>query len=128
MHGLQNGSHNTTFCTQIEYLWTSSGNFSASQPFQCLIVSIIKGFEGLRLEFTLHNYHHTLTFYSQVVKILAPGPYVSHQEYNNLPEPTCGIKIASNNVTIIRINISLTTSVITSTYQYGLVDNTNDSK
>ena len=53
--------------------------FTASQPFQCVIISIMNGWRRWRLEFTLHNHHHTLLFESQRVKILALGPYVSHQ-------------------------------------------------
>ena len=52
------------------------GQFTASQPFQCLIISIMYSFAGLRSEFIFHNQRHTPTFESWVVTILAPWPYV----------------------------------------------------
>ena len=48
--------------------------FTASQPFQCIIISIMNGWRRWRLEFILHNLHHTPAFESQVVKILAEFP------------------------------------------------------
>ena len=71
----------STFCTQIEYVHTDSWQFTASQPFQSLIISILNGCARMRLEFTFHNQHHTLIFESQVVKILLQGPYVLHQDW-----------------------------------------------
>ena len=53
--------------------------FTASQPFQCLIISIMNGWRKWRLEFILHNGHHTPAFESQVVKVSVPGPYISYQ-------------------------------------------------
>ena len=38
------------------------GQFTACQPFQCIIVSIMNGFASLRFEFIIHNRHHTPTF------------------------------------------------------------------
>ena len=38
------------------------GQFTASQPFQCLIVSIMNGCARLRFEVIMYNHHHTLTF------------------------------------------------------------------
>ena len=45
--------------------------FTASQPFQCLIVSIMNGFARLRFEFITHNQCHTPTFELWVVTISA---------------------------------------------------------
>ena len=47
---------------------------TASQPFQCLIVSIMNGFARLRFEFITHNQCHTPTFELWVVTILAQVP------------------------------------------------------
>ena len=46
--------------------------FTASQPFQCLIVSILNGCTRLIFEFAIHNHHYTLAFESWVMKIRAP--------------------------------------------------------
>ena len=37
-------------------------NFTASQPFWCLIISIMNGFARLRFEFVVYNHHHTPDF------------------------------------------------------------------
>ena len=47
------------------------GRFPASQPFQCLVVSIMNGCASLRFEFIIHNRHHTPAFELWVVTILA---------------------------------------------------------
>ena len=52
--------------------WVSSGwfrQFTASQPFQSFIISILNGNIRLRLEFILNNQHCTLTFESREVKM-----------------------------------------------------------
>ena len=54
--------------------------FTASQPFQCVIISIMNGWGRWRLEFILHNGHHTPAFESWVVARSAPVPYISHQD------------------------------------------------
>ena len=54
--------------------------FTASQPFQCLVVSIMNGFTRLRYGFIIHNHHRTTTFELWVVKISAQVPYYSHQD------------------------------------------------
>ena len=55
--------------------------FTPSQPFQYLIISIINGFARLRFEFITYNHHHTLAFESWVVARSAPVvPYIWHQE------------------------------------------------
>ena len=38
------------------------GQFTASQPFQCLNVSIMNGFAMLRFEFIIQGHHHTPAF------------------------------------------------------------------
>ena len=50
--------------------------FTAAWPFQCVILSMINGCTRLKLEFTLHNHHHTLTFESRMVTILIPHPLI----------------------------------------------------
>ena len=55
--------------------------FSASQPFQCVIITIMNGCARLRFEFILQNRHHTPAFESPVVKIMVHGPYDSHQQW-----------------------------------------------
>ena len=54
--------------------------FTASQPFQYIIISIMNGWRRWRLEFIIQNLHHTPAFESQGVKVSVPGPYVSHQD------------------------------------------------
>ena len=54
--------------------------FTSAWPSQYLTISILNGSTRLRLEFILHNHHHTLTFESLGVKILIPAPYISHQD------------------------------------------------
>ena len=56
------------------------GQFTASQPFQCLIVSMMNGFARLRFEFNMYNNHYTLAFESWVGTNVAPVPYFSHQD------------------------------------------------
>ena len=56
------------------------GQFTASQPFQCLIMSIMDGCARLRSEFIIHNHHHTPAFESWVVARSAPVPCISHQD------------------------------------------------
>eukprot|EP00956_Cyclotella_meneghiniana_P026613 scaffold58006_cov96-Cyclotella_meneghiniana.AAC.1 len=53
-----------------------------SLTFKCLNMSMINDWVWLRLlDFiVLINHHHTPTFESQVVTILVPGPYVTHQD------------------------------------------------
>ena len=58
----------------------SFGQFTSAQLLWCLIISIMNGFASLRFEFITHNHHHTPAFESWVVTILAPVPYVSHQD------------------------------------------------
>ena len=55
--------------------------FTASQPFQCVIISIMNGWRRWRLEFILQNRPHTPAFESPVVKVSVPGPYISHQHW-----------------------------------------------
>ena len=43
------------------------GQFTSAQPFQCLTISIMNGVASLRLEFIIHNHHHTSAFESWVV-------------------------------------------------------------
>ena len=57
------------------------GQFTASQPFHPLTMSIMNGLARLRFEFIIHNQRHTLAFESWVVTVLAPVPYVSHQDW-----------------------------------------------
>ena len=38
------------------------GQFTASQPLQCLIVGIMNGCARLRFEFIVHNHHHAPAF------------------------------------------------------------------
>ena len=57
------------------------GQFTASQPFHSLTISIMNGFARLRSEFTMYNLRHTPTFKSWVVMISAQVlPYISHQD------------------------------------------------
>ena len=56
------------------------GPFTASQSFQCLLISIMNGFARLRFEFIMYNQHHTPAFELRLVTISAPGPYISHQD------------------------------------------------
>ena len=67
-------SHPVCVCTD----WFMQ--FTASQPFQCVIISIMNGWRRWRLEFILHNCHHTLAFESRVMKILVHGPSISYQD------------------------------------------------
>ena len=46
-----------------------SRQFIASQPFQCLNMSMMNGCARLRFEFILYNHHHTTAFESRVVTI-----------------------------------------------------------
>ena len=55
--------------------------FTASQPFQCVIISIMNGWRRWRLEFILQNRPHTPAFESPVMKISVPGPYISYQPW-----------------------------------------------
>ena len=49
--------------------------FTASQPFQYLIISIMNGFARLRLEFIMYKQHHTMALHSLVAASrLAPVP------------------------------------------------------
>ena len=57
------------------------GQFTASQPFQYLIISIMNGWTRLRFEFIMYNHHHILLFDWWVVTIFAPSPNVSHQDW-----------------------------------------------
>ena len=54
--------------------------FTASQPFQCLIISIMNGFEWFRFESIMYYHHHTLAFESRAVTITVESPYVSYQD------------------------------------------------
>ena len=56
------------------------GQFTASQPFHSLTISIMNGFARLRFEFIIHNQCHTPIFESWVVTISVWGPYISHQD------------------------------------------------
>jgi len=56
------------------------GQFTASQPFYSLTMSIMNGFARLRFEFIIHNQRHTPIFESWVTIISVWGPYVSHQD------------------------------------------------
>ena len=56
------------------------GQFTASQPLQHLIVDIMNGCARFRFEFIVQNHHHVPAFESRVVTVLAPVPYVSHQD------------------------------------------------
>ena len=78
------------------------GQFTASQPFQCLIVSIMNGFARLRFEFIIHNHHCTPTFESWVATRSAPEYPTFHtkmvyvwlvQEYHSISTlPTSNLK------------------------------------
>ena len=48
--------------------------FTTSQPFQCVIISIMNDLRRWRLEFILHHRHHTPAFESGVMKILVVDP------------------------------------------------------
>ena len=72
--------------------WVSSGwfrQFTASQPFQSFIISILNGNIRLRLEFILNNQHCTLTFESREVKIEAgvPTPQIKIEHMNRQIQP-----------------------------------------
>ena len=54
--------------------------FTASQPFQCVTITIMNGWRRWTLEFILHHHHRTLAFESWVMKILVHGPYISYQD------------------------------------------------
>ena len=54
------------------------GQFTASQPFQYLIISIMNGWTRFRFEFIMYNHHHILLFDWWVVTIFAPSPNVSY--------------------------------------------------
>eukprot|EP00956_Cyclotella_meneghiniana_P003003 scaffold3684_cov64-Cyclotella_meneghiniana.AAC.2 len=54
-------------------------HFTAAGPFQCLIMSIMNGETGLRLEFIVLNCHCRMNFESRMGTILAPDPHFSHQ-------------------------------------------------
>ena len=56
------------------------GQFTASQLFNSVTISMMNGFARLRFEFIIHNKLHTLAIESRVVAILAPVPFVSHQD------------------------------------------------
>ena len=56
------------------------GQFSASQPFHWLIVSMMNGFARLRFEFNTYNNHHTPAFEASMATRSAPVPYFSHQD------------------------------------------------
>ena len=56
------------------------GQFTASQPFQSLIVCIMNGCARMRFDFIMQNHLHNLAFESWVVTLSAPGPYISHQD------------------------------------------------
>ena len=64
----------------MEYVCSDPKSFTASQPFQCLITSIMNGCARLRFEFIKYNNHHTLPFELRVVTISREGPYVSYQD------------------------------------------------
>ena len=53
---------------------------TASQPFQCLIISIMNGFAWFRFESIMYYHHHTLAFEFRAVTFTAEGSYVSHQD------------------------------------------------
>ena len=54
--------------------------FTASQPFQCLVISMMNVFALLRFESIMYIHHHTPAFELWVVTITVEGPYVSHQD------------------------------------------------
>ena len=61
----------------LHQVWVSLdwfGQFTASQPFHSLTISMMNGFARLRFEFIIHNQRHTLAFESWVVTISAPVP------------------------------------------------------
>ena len=67
--------HKPTFRTQIECVLTDSGNSQHLNPSIPLTISIIKWLDTNEImEFISHNHHHTPTFESRVVKILAGVP------------------------------------------------------
>ena len=81
MSGYKFGLTQTTFSHPD---WVCSAwfrQFTAFQPFQSFTISILNVQIWLRMEFFHHNHHHILPFVSRVVKILAPGPYVPHQDW-----------------------------------------------
>ena len=49
--------------------------FTASQPLQCVIVSIMNGCASWRFGFIKYNHHHTVTFGSWAETISVEGPY-----------------------------------------------------
>ena len=63
-------------CVRLEWF----RQFTASQPFQYIIISIMDGWRRWRLEFILYNRHHTPAFELPLMKILVHGPYISYQD------------------------------------------------
>ena len=72
------GENDGLACTYLSHQdWVSLDPFNeitSAWPFQCLIICIMNGWTRLRLEFIIHNHHHTLTFESQVVTISGSCP------------------------------------------------------
>ena len=57
--------------------------FTASQPFQYLIISIMNGWTRLRFEFIMYNHHHSPRLLSHgwwQDQLQYPTPYISHKD------------------------------------------------
>ena len=56
------------------------GQFTASQPFQSLIISMMNSPARLRFEFIMYNHHHTPAFESWVATGFSPVPSFLHKD------------------------------------------------
>ena len=102
MGGVKDGLALSHFSHQDWVSLNWFGQFTASQPFQCLIVSIMNGFARLRFEFIIHNHHCTPAFELWVATRSAPEYPTFHtkmvyvwlvQEYHSISTlPTSNYK------------------------------------
>ena len=80
------------FGTAVPYVSHQDGvcldwfkNFTASEPFQCLFISIMNGWRRLRLVYVLYDGHHTTCFPVRGwVKVVLPVFHFSHQDWVSL--------------------------------------------